>query len=353
MPVEFRCPSCSKLLRTPDESAGKKAKCPQCGTIVDVPASSSGLPGMDRPLAPIPPIGPLGGATKKADESPFGSGSPTNPYASPAPDFSVLSAGTQRGGLTPTKISFDRILQAVWEVYRPQLGPMALFGLVLLLAYVGLQIISNVIAIPIQATNEPVLIYGFQVINTVVGMLVQAWLNVGAVLYMLKVARQQQATLNEFGAAGPFVVRAFLVQVVITLAVLGIAAVCLGPAGIVYLATRETAPAGVALIVGFIPFFALLIYVTYRWLLAIMFVVDCNMGVMESLSNSTHFMVGNKLIVFVILLVVGLVGGIFGLFTCCIGYVFVISYMQLMMVAIYLTATGQPGGTTLLSRAIK
>ena len=40
MALEFRCAGCSKLLRTPDESAGKKAKCPQCGEIVDVPQAT-------------------------------------------------------------------------------------------------------------------------------------------------------------------------------------------------------------------------------------------------------------------------------------------------------------------------
>lgn len=47
---EFRCTSCSKLLRTPHESAGKKAKCPQCGAVVDVPGTSD-APSIDSPPA--------------------------------------------------------------------------------------------------------------------------------------------------------------------------------------------------------------------------------------------------------------------------------------------------------------
>jgi hypothetical protein len=84
MPIEFRCAGCSKLLRTPDESAGKKARCPHCGAVVDVPAASSsglgaGAPSPD-PLAPQP--APM--------DSPFAAGSeaavagPVNPYASPS-----------------------------------------------------------------------------------------------------------------------------------------------------------------------------------------------------------------------------------------------------------------------------
>ena len=37
MPIEFRCPRCDKLLRTPDGTAGKQTRCPECGAIVPVP----------------------------------------------------------------------------------------------------------------------------------------------------------------------------------------------------------------------------------------------------------------------------------------------------------------------------
>ena len=104
MPIEFRCPSCSKLLRTPDESAGKKAKCPQCGTIADVPgAAGSGF------AAPLPSGGfspfsapdPLGIPTEAAGIGPppksysLGNSDSQNPYATPT------SAGTTVGFREP------------------------------------------------------------------------------------------------------------------------------------------------------------------------------------------------------------------------------------------------------------
>jgi DNA-directed RNA polymerase subunit RPC12/RpoP len=40
MPIEFYCPGCGKLMRTPDATAGRKGQCPQCGTKVQIPISS-------------------------------------------------------------------------------------------------------------------------------------------------------------------------------------------------------------------------------------------------------------------------------------------------------------------------
>jgi hypothetical protein len=93
MPIEFRCDQCGKLLRTGDDTAGRKAQCPECGAL-------STVPGMTEPSeAPIPPLPsqPIGGgspfmpgsATVRG-ENPFGPGTEGaeakdsgNPYQSP------------------------------------------------------------------------------------------------------------------------------------------------------------------------------------------------------------------------------------------------------------------------------
>ena len=36
MPITFNCP-CGKMLRVPDENAGRRAKCPACNAVVAVP----------------------------------------------------------------------------------------------------------------------------------------------------------------------------------------------------------------------------------------------------------------------------------------------------------------------------
>ncbi|MCA9123274.1 MAG: hypothetical protein H6821_01130 [Planctomycetaceae bacterium] len=40
MPIEFYCPGCGNLMRTPDETAGRKGRCPTCSVKVQIPQSS-------------------------------------------------------------------------------------------------------------------------------------------------------------------------------------------------------------------------------------------------------------------------------------------------------------------------
>jgi len=75
MPIEFICQSCSKKLRVPDDSGGKKSRCPDCGAIMQVPQ-----PSYDQQEPPEQP-----------DE--YGSLPSPPPHQSdkPAPDFSSSS----------------------------------------------------------------------------------------------------------------------------------------------------------------------------------------------------------------------------------------------------------------------
>ena len=68
MSIEFRCQNCTRLLRTPDETAGKEAKCPDCGSITPIPESppsATPKPSGENPFsqqftAPGPPSVPPG-----------------------------------------------------------------------------------------------------------------------------------------------------------------------------------------------------------------------------------------------------------------------------------------------------
>lgn len=76
MAIEFRCPTCSKLLRTKDDTAGKQAKCPECGTVIDIPAPGA------KPTGGISGAEFAGAAPRPMETTvrvPAGS----NPYESP------------------------------------------------------------------------------------------------------------------------------------------------------------------------------------------------------------------------------------------------------------------------------
>ena len=100
MPIEFRCPNCQSLIRTPDGSAGKQARCPKCSETVVIPAESSAGPTsmpsssgfQPPPSEPSPPWSP---AQPTGKPNPFGD-SPSgelNPYASPAAGAAQFSPG--------------------------------------------------------------------------------------------------------------------------------------------------------------------------------------------------------------------------------------------------------------------
>jgi hypothetical protein len=112
MPIEFRCHRCHKLLRTPDNTAGKQAQCPMCGELQPIPPPSQA----PEPAAAVPPMPrvPLPGERPRIPEQtpfagrpaphqptpagPAGSG-PANPYQSPLAGgpFAPLAAADRSG----------------------------------------------------------------------------------------------------------------------------------------------------------------------------------------------------------------------------------------------------------------
>jgi hypothetical protein len=227
------------------------------------------------------------------------------------------------------------------------MGQMALLGLVVFGVNFALQIVGQAGGAAAQASGEPAIFFGFMAINTIVGMIVQTWINVGATIFVLKAARNEGPTINDLGAAGPFLVRVILMQILIGLILMGVAIACLAPAGILALVTREQAVGVTAAIIGGVIAAVVGIALGFRWMLASYFIIDCKMAIGDAMSSSGRFMAGNKLIAFLVLLVTGLGGLVFALLTCCLGYVLVVPYMTLTMAAVYLSATGQPWGPTL------
>jgi len=53
MPIEFRCTKCQTLLRTPDDTVGRRAVCPKCASEMEVPYVSAPAP-RGRPAPPDP-----------------------------------------------------------------------------------------------------------------------------------------------------------------------------------------------------------------------------------------------------------------------------------------------------------
>ncbi len=86
MPIEFRCHRCQKLLRTPDDTAGKQAQCPQCGEVQTIPPPDVVVPSAQPVLPPPRP------------ENPFDVRARYNPYQSPQ---AGLASPIQPGPMHP------------------------------------------------------------------------------------------------------------------------------------------------------------------------------------------------------------------------------------------------------------
>lgn len=101
MPIEFACSGCQKVLRVPDDAAGKNAKCPQCGAVVPVPAASATFPTFNiDPAGSFPPAPPPPQSTTPG-QNPFGAYVPPvtdNPFQAPAMDVGSPFARTGSPG---------------------------------------------------------------------------------------------------------------------------------------------------------------------------------------------------------------------------------------------------------------
>lgn len=394
MSIEFRCNGCSRILRTPDESAGKKARCPQCGAIVDIPlASTLTDDGADAAAGgaanepafgagePAAPAGPFGDASAPAASNPFsmpasssvpgGAANPfadplaggqaaassasnpfaaaakpaVNPYAAPSLTSSAESATATiplDGELPHRKIDLGDLLSTTWEIFVQQ-WPMAIvMGLVFMGINVGINIGTSILTNIGAFSGEPAIMVITQIIGQIISFFGQTWLQYGLMFTALRWARTGTIQVNDFFAVGPFYLRA-LGQVFLTnLLIFGVLALFAGiPAGVAAAAQARDGILIAALIGGLISL-PLLIYIGLSLFLSSYFLVDRRQGVIESMGSSNSYMSGNRGGMFLAGLVVGSLGLLFGIVTCCVGFIVVAPFGSLMASVAYLRITGQP-----------
>lgn len=319
MPIEFRCTQCNRLLRTGDETAGKKAKCPECGAIVTIPApgapaEAAGPPaGADAP-SPFAPIEP----PPSAAATPFGPGAAPdaeNPYASPA-DYTLGAPAytAAPGAIVPTRIDAGDVLGRAWTIYKDQMlmciGGVLIVGILNWLVGQIVNVGSTVVG---ELAGEQEVALAFSMLGSFAAQLFALWLNIGLKLLLLNIARGRTASLGHLFQGGPYFLTALVATILVFL---------INLAGLMLL-----------IIPGII--FALMLS-QYLYL-----IVDRNVGIIESLELSRRITYGNKLTIFVIgLLATALV--VLGLLMCCVGVIFTGPLVSLMSAVAYLAMTGQP-----------
>ncbi|MBI2479840.1 MAG: hypothetical protein HYV60_14760 [Planctomycetia bacterium] len=215
MLIEFRCTGCSKLLRTPDESAGKKAKCPQCGAIVDVPLASQpeAAPVVTSPFAQATdtnPFGDSGAVPGKRTES-------ANPYLSPSIREMPFAAKAPAAGLTHQVISFDGVLRTSWELLKLQFGQVILCGLLMIALSIGGAIVAGIVGAIGQAIGNVYAVIFFGLIQQVISFSVNTFLQLGLLIFGLRLVRTGTPSVSDIFAGKDYLLRGLGLFLVVTL----------------------------------------------------------------------------------------------------------------------------------------
>jgi phage FluMu protein Com/uncharacterized membrane protein len=303
MPIEFRCTACNKLLRTPDDTAGKQAKCPECGALmpIPVPAGQPRPPAAGRPFA--------AGAGQSASSA---AADAANPYRSPLSD-APRAFVPPSGSFTPSRIDFADVFGRTFRVFGQEWSTCILVFLAFMAIVLGFLACAGGAAagVAVLANDEAVTVV---VIIFAIGAtwLFAAWLSIGMRIFFLKLARGDDARVGDLFGGGPFFVTTLLASLLFALAYLGGLVLFIVP-GIIF---------------G-------LMFSQFNYM-----IIDRNAGVVESLSLSKEFTFGNKLMLFVILLVANLVGQVI-VQACAIGMIVVFPFLSLLNAVIYLVMTGQ------------
>jgi phage FluMu protein Com len=363
MPIEFRCTSCRRLLRVPDDAAGKRAQCPECRSIETVPSSTAAHSAGGGPAgttggasAGAGPLGPVPGGTPPSaeqvanpfavppPETPAASLSDFNPYQAPlADDARFAVAAGPKGPLVPTPIELADVIRCTWTIWKNNLGLcVGVFAAVTIMGTVVNQVGNVAVQIMEAARIDP--IYFFIVLIPLwLGMAVfEMWLAAGQARFFLRTARGEGAEFVDVFRGGPYLIRLFVTGLLLMLLTALSMALFVGvPAALGYAASGDNEVAGLAALAGGALFLVLVVYFAIVWSQWYFLIVDRDVGSIDALRLSAMLLSENKLTVFLLVLVAGLlrIAGI-----CpgmCIGLFFTGSFADLMLAVAFLRMGGQ------------
>lgn len=367
MAIEFRCPSCDQQLRVPDTAGGKNAKCPKCQTILAVPASASaasppaplgpppqqGFSAAPPPLGPPmgPPPGPptggplpsqqpnfnFGGPVPPKSANPF-AGEPGSPFASkpvggphgespfagsPGGSPNVNPYAAPQGGYAPAYqpgpggighqiVEIGPIINHSLKVWQENLGILIAVTILPQVIIMPFSMIISFMAPIAEANDSPELLIVAMAILVPLMLVASIYLTVGQLHVMLKLARQQKATIGDM-----------------------------------FISFQKVLPMlGFALLFGIMVYIGLILCIIPGMILIFMYwpayflIADDKAGVMDSFGKASSITRGNHLTTFLVYLCgVGFI--MLGYLAVCIGVLFAAPLVMLMWTTAYLMMSGQ------------
>jgi phage FluMu protein Com len=355
MPIEIRCPKCEKLLRVPDNAAGKQARCPECQEIVPVPAAS------EPTTAPLSTPVPTPGSSFPVQSSanPFGDASPppasgsfkpatdpSNPYA--ASGF-VESAPISQGGLRHETVTMNEIFTATMQLFQANLGPFVIIGVLVFAVHAGISLVGFAInfgtGVLSSAVNNPAVAIAGTLLGYVFQFLTYPIPTLGALISCMKLLRDGHTSAGDFFALG----RNYTVTLLRNLVLLPVALIFGAIFGVLVFAAGAAGAGGreelliVGLLLGYAIFLAVAYAVYLLLYLSSFFIIDRQAGPIECMTLSMRYLQGNYLTVFLLTLVLFVIAVPTSICTCYLIWIFLAPIFTLVSALVYLGATGQRG----------
>lgn len=318
MAIEFHCPHCQKLLKTPDDKAGVRARCPGCGEEVTVPAAADehvALAVEAAPEAPAPPPAVAPGEMKACPMcgAQIRAAATRCRYCGENLAFGEHLSAEEAPDGTPTQIDAGDILSRTWKIYQREMG--LCIGLFLLPWFLNI-----VASLPANVVQQMGAVGGIDqnyamIISTVLfvaSYAVNFYLTTGQAIGMLKVARGEPASIGDLFTAGPYYWRAVGAFILFFLMLgAGTLLLCVGA------------------------IFVALIFAPFLYVL-----VDRNVGVLECFTTAKRITTGNLSALLLLMLAsIGL--AILGVAACLIGILFVSPFLLLLQAVAYLAMSGK------------
>jgi DNA-directed RNA polymerase subunit M/transcription elongation factor TFIIS/uncharacterized membrane protein len=328
MTIEFHCPHCDKLLKTPDDKAGVRANCPGCGQTVTVPDLAAEATHADESFAEVEhqPDSPDSEITSTDDTKPCPMCGALIKRAAVRCRFcgETLVHRPAAGAWAPTPIDAGDILNRSWEIYKRELGLMIAAILIAFGIPFGINIaLSFVQQIAVLAVggggppggnpNQAVgLVLGLSLVSMVINFSIQTFMQAGLTVFMLRVARGGSPEISDLFSGKQYFWRFFWGSILLNLMI----------------------------------FFGLIFLIVPGIILALMFwpmtyvIADRNVGVLDALQQAKEATSGNYMAVFVLALAsFGIT--LLGLLACGIGLLFSAPLTTLLLAVAYCGMTGQ------------
>jgi len=215
--IEFHCHHCDKTLKTTDDKAGRQAKCPGCGELITVP----------QPQSPVvDAVEDVSDLVEIADES---SATPPPVPADPDATKECPFCGEQiRVAATKCRYCGERLeppaehlkgygelrpfppsetISDAWQIFTDQMGLsvgttfvfLLLSGISAMLWFVPMQI---AIEMGDQGNDASVVVGVFAAVMYVVSLALNCFLGCGYLIFLLKLARRQDAEVADLFRGG-------------------------------------------------------------------------------------------------------------------------------------------------------